>query len=282
MKESIVSIENLAFGYNKKKLLFEDFSLEIPKGNIVGLLGRNGAGKSTLIYLMSGLLRPLKGRVVMDGYDVAQRKLATLSDIFIVPEEFSLPRLTLMQFVRLYSVFYPRFSEQVLESCLKEFGLSKDVQLDKLSMGQKKQVYVCFALATNTSLLLLDEPTNGLDIPSKSQFRKVLASGMTDEKTVVISTHQVKDIDRLLDHVLMIDGANILLDVPVSDITDKLYFGEQAVSVPTEHVLYVQPSAQGNSIIRLNTDAKESQLQLELLFNAVLADKEKIRKVFHP
>ena len=282
MSESIMSIKNLAFGYNKKKLLFEDFSLELPKGNIVGLLGKNGAGKSTLLYLMSGLLRPLKGSVVMNGCEVSQRKLTTLSDMFIVPEEFSLPRLTLMQFVRIYSVFYPRFSEQLLESCLKEFGLSKDVQLDKLSMGQKKQVYVCFALATNTSLLLLDEPTNGLDIPSKSQFRKVLASGMTDEKTVIISTHQVKDIDRLLDHVLMIDGANILLDVPVSDITDKLYFGEQAVSVPTEHVLYVQPSAQGNSIIRLNTDAEESQLQLELLFNAVLADKEKIRKVFHP
>ncbi|MBO8459763.1 MAG: ABC transporter ATP-binding protein [Bacteroidetes bacterium] len=282
MSESIMSIKNLAFGYNKKKLLFEDFSLELPKGNVVGLLGKNGAGKSTLLYLMSGLLRPLKGSVVMNGCEVSQRKLTTLSDMFIVPEEFSLPRLTLMQFVRIYSVFYPRFSEQLLESCLKEFGLSKDVQLDKLSMGQKKQVYVCFALATNTSLLLLDEPTNGLDIPSKSQFRKVLASGMTDEKTVVISTHQVKDVDRLLDHVLMIERADILLDVSVSDITDKLYFGEQAVSVPTEHVLYVQPSAQGNSIIRLNTDAEESQLQLELLFNAVLADKEKIRKVFHP
>lgn len=282
MSESIMSIKNLAFGYNKKKLLFEDFSLELPKGNIVGLLGKNGAGKSTLLYLMSGLLRPLKGSVVMNGCEVSQRKLTTLSDMFIVPEEFSLPRLTLMQFVRIYSVFYPRFSEQLLESCLKEFGLSKDVQLDKLSMGQKKQVYVCFALATNTSLLLLDEPTNGLDIPSKSQFRKVLASGMTDEKTVVISTHQVKDVDRLLDHVLMIERADILLDVSVSDITDKLYFGEQAVSVPTEHVLYVQPSAQGNSIIRLNTDAEESQLQLGLLFNAVLADKEKIRKVFHP
>lgn len=282
MSESIMSIKNLAFGYNKKKLLFEDFSLELPKGNVVGLLGKNGARKSTLLYLMSGLLRPLKGSVVMNGCEVSQRKLTTLSDMFIVPEEFSLPRLTLMQFVRVYSVFYPRFSEQLLESCLKEFGLSKDVQLDKLSMGQKKQVYVCFALATNTSLLLLDEPTNGLDIPSKSQFRKVLASGMTDEKTVVISTHQVKDVDRLLDHVLMIERADILLDVSVSDITDKLYFGEQAVSVPTEHVLYVQPSAQGNSIIRLNTDAEESQLQLELLFNAVLADKEKIRKVFHP
>lgn len=282
MSESIMSIKNLAFGYNKKKLLFEDFSLELPKGNVVGLLGKNGAGKSTLLYLMSGLLRPLKGSVVMNGCEVSQRKLTTLSDMFIVPEGFSLPRLTLMQFVRVYSVFYPRFSEQLLESCLKEFGLSKDVQLDKLSMGQKKQVYVCFALATNTSLLLLDEPTNGLDIPSKSQFRKVLASGMTDEKTVVISTHQVKDVDRLLDHVLMIERADILLDVSVSDITDKLYFGEQAVSVPIEHVLYVQPSAQGNSIIRLNTDAEESQLQLELLFNAVLADKEKIRKVFHP
>lgn len=282
MSESIMSIKNLAFGYNKKKLLFEDFSLELPKGNVVGLLGKNGAGKSTLLYLMSGLLRPLKGSVVMNGCEVSQRKLTTLSDMFIVPEEFSLPRLTLMQFVRIYSVFYPRFSEQLLESCLKEFGFSNDVQLDKLSMGQKKQVYVCFALATNTSLLLLDEPTNGLDIPSKSQFRKVLASGMTDEKTVVISTHQVKDVDRLLDHVLMIERADILLDVSVSDITDKLYFGEQAVSVPTEHVLYVQPSAQGNSIIRLNTDAEESQLQLELLFNAVLADKEKIRKVFHP
>lgn len=140
---------------------------------------------------------------------------------------------------------------------------------------------MCFALATNASLLMMDEPSNGLDIPSKSQFRKVIASGMTDEKTVIISTHQVRDIDSLLDHVLIMNDSKLLLDESVANICDKLYFAEQGMNEPTEDVLYVQPSVQGNSVILPNLHHEDSKLNLEVLFNAMLAEKEKMQSIFN-
>lgn len=133
---------------------------------------------------------------------------------------------------------------------------------------------MCFALAANTSLLLMDEPSNGLDIPSKSQFRKVIASGMTDDKSVIISTHQVRDIDSLLDHVVIIDGTHVLNE-SVKDICAKLYFAEQGMNEPTGDALYVQPSVQGNSVILSNVYNEETKLNLEVLFNAMLAEREK-------
>jgi ABC-2 type transport system ATP-binding protein len=148
-------------------------------------------------------------------------------------------------------------------------------------MGQKKKAFMCFALATNTSLLLMDEPSNGLDIPSKSQFRKVIASGMTDEKSVIISTHQVRDIDSLLDHVLIMDGSRLLLNESVASICDRLHFAEQGMNEPTVDVLYVQPSVQGNSVILPNTYHEDSKLNFEVLFNATLAEREKIQQIFN-
>ena len=144
-------------------------------------------------------------------------------------------------------------------------------------MGQKKKAFMCFALAANTSLLLMDEPSNGLDIPSKSQFRKVIASGMTDDKSVIISTHQVRDIDSLLDHVVIIDGTHVLLNESVKDICAKLYFAEQGMNEPTGDALYVQPSVQGNSVILSNVYNEETKLNLEVLFNAMLAEREKMQ-----
>ena len=93
--------------------------------------------------------------------------------------------------------------------------MSKDINLGALSMGQKKKVYMCLALATNTDYLLMDEPTNGLDILSKSQFRKVVIEGLSEEKTVIISTHQVHDVERMLDHVCIIEPNKVLLDAPL-------------------------------------------------------------------
>ena len=140
---------------------------------------------------------------------------------------------------------------------------------------------MCFALAANTSLLLMDEPSNGLDIPSKSQFRKVIASGMTDDKSVIISTHQVRDIDSLLDHVVIIDGTHVLLNESVKDICAKLYFAEQGMNEPTGDALYVQPSVQGNSVILSNVYNEETKLNLEVLFNAMLAEIEKMQSIFN-
>lgn len=278
----MIEVNDLTFSYGRKKQkVLNGFSLQLEKGSVFGLLGKNGTGKSTLLYLMSGLLRPQSGKVYYKGVDVSLRSTLTLQDMFLVPEEFMLPHVSLKQYVKLNAPFYPHFSNELLNACLRDFDMNEDIHLGELSMGQKKKAFMCFALATNTSLLMMDEPSNGLDIPSKSQFRKVIASGMTENKSVIISTHQVRDIDSLLDHVIIIDGSKVLLDESVATICEKLYFAEQGMNEPTDDVLYTQPSIQGNSVILPNLYGEESKMNLEVLFNAMLAERERMQAVFN-
>ena len=278
----MIDVNNVSFSYGRKKSrVLDGFSMQLEKGAVYGLLGKNGTGKSTLLYLMAGLLRPQTGKVYYKGVDVTLRKPTTLQDMFLVPEEFALPNVSMKQYVKLNAPFYPHFSDELLKACLRDFDMNEDIHLGELSMGQKKKAFMCFALATNTSLLMMDEPSNGLDIPSKSQFRKVIASGMTDDKAVIISTHQVRDIDSLLDHVLIMDGSELLLNESVATICEKLYFAEQGMSEPTDGALYVQPSVQGNSVILPNESYEESKMNLEVLFNAMLAERVKMQSMFN-
>ena len=281
MSTKMIKVEDLSFSYGRRKTkVLDGFSMSLNKGSVYGLLGKNGTGKSTLLYLMAGLLRPQTGKVYYKGVDVTLRKPTTLQDMFLVPEEFALPNVSMKQYVKLNAPFYPHFSDELLKACLRDFDMNVDIHLGELSMGQKKKAFMCFALATNTSLLMMDEPSNGLDIPSKSQFRKVIASGMTDDKAVIISTHQVRDIDSLLDHVLIMDGSELLLNESVATICEKLYFAEQGMNEPTDGALYVQPSVQGNSVILPNESYEESKMNLEVLFNAMLAERVKMQNVF--
>lgn len=278
MNTLMIEVENLSFSYGRRKSkVLEDFSMKLDKGSVYGLLGKNGTGKSTLLYLMAGLLRPQAGKVLYKGVDVKKRYPEILQDMFLVPEEFALPNVSLKQYVKLNAPFYPHFCDELLKACLHDFDMDEDIHLGELSMGQKKKAFMCFALATNTSLLIMDEPTNGLDIPSKSQFRKVIASGMSDDKAVIISTHQVRDIDSLLDHVLIMDGSKLLLNESVATICEKLYFIEQGMNEPTDGALYVQPSVQGNSVILPNEYGEDSKMNLEVLFNAMLAERERMQ-----
>ena len=278
----MIDVNQVSFSYGRKNSkVLDGFSMQLEKGAVYGLLGKNGTGKSTLLYLMAGLLRPQTGKVCYQGVDVTLRRPSTLQDMFLVSEEFALPSVSLKQYVKLNAPFYPNFSDELLRSCLRDFDMNEDIHLGELSMGQKKKAFMCFALATNTSLLMMDEPSNGLDIPSKSQFRRVIASGMTDEKAVIISTHQVRDIDSLLDHVLIMDSSELLLNESVSNICEKLYFAEQSMNEPTDNALYVQPSVQGNSVILPNTSSEESKMNLEVLFNAMLAERVKMQAMFN-
>ena len=282
MSTKMIKVEDLSFSYGRRKTkVLDGFSMSLNKGSVYGLLGKNGTGKSTLLYLMAGLLRPQTGKVYYKGVDVTLRKPTTLQDMFLVPEEFALPNVSMKQYVKLNAPFYPHFSDELLKACLHDFDMNEDIHLGELSMGQKKKAFMCFALATNTSLLMMDEPSNGLDIPSKSQFRKVIASGMTDDKAVIISTHQVRDIDSLLDHVLIMDGSELLLNESVATICEKLYFAEQGMNEPTDGALYVQPSVQGNSVILPNELYEESKMNLEVLFNAMLAERVKMQSMFN-
>ena len=213
----MIDISNVTFEYRKGKPVLKDFSLSFPQGGVYGLLGKNGTGKSTLLYLISGLLRPRHGEVRVDGMLSANRQPQMLREIFLVPEEYDLPSVSLKSYTRALKSFYPRFSDELLRKCIEVFDLEMDMQLGTLSMGQKKKVYMCVALATGTRVLLMDEPTNGLDILSKSQFRKVVVQGMDEDKTVLVSTHQVHDVERLLDHVTIINGNQVLLHGPLNE-----------------------------------------------------------------
>ncbi len=210
----MISINNIKFAYSREVVL-DDFSLQFDKGGIYGLLGKNGTGKSTLLYLMMGLLRPQKGEVTIDGINATLRRPEVLSEMFLVPEEYDLPVISLSTYVKAIKPFYPRFSEDLLKQCLANFEMGTDLDLGSLSMGQKKKVYMSIALAANTRYLLMDEPTNGLDILSKSQFRKAVIEGMSEDKTIIISTHQVHDVELLLDHVCIIERNKVLLNEPL-------------------------------------------------------------------
>ena len=278
----MITVENLSLLYRKsKRAVLHDFSLSLEKGRVYGLLGKNGAGKSTLLYLMSGLLTPKSGKVVYHDVDVRRRLPITLQDMFLVPEEFDLPPVSLISYIELNSPFYPRFSKEDMVKYLHYFEMDINIDLGALSMGQKKKVFMSFALATNTSLLLMDEPTNGLDIPGKSQFRKFIASGMTDDKTILISTHQVRDIDKVLDHVLIMDNSRVLLNESTMSICDKLFFTESENRELLQSSLFSTPSIQGNFLLLPNESGEDSEINLELLFNATLAVPERISALFH-
>ena len=266
----MIEIKNMSFRYaGQRSLVFDHFNLRIEENKIYGLLGKNGTGKSTLLYLVAGLLRPTSGSVCCNSVAPSERRAETLREMFLVPEEFELPAMTLQRYVELNAPFYPRFSQERLETCLRDFELDTDLQLQSLSMGQKKKVFMSFALATNTKLLLMDEPTNGLDIPSKSQFRKTVAQNMSDDQTVIISTHQVHDVEALLDHILMMSQRELLLNASVQEIMDKYVFEYRPVD-DGRAVVYAEPTLQGNAVMALRQEGQaETQVNLELLFNAV-------------
>lgn len=279
----MIEVNNLTFGYSRKKSpVLNDFSIDIECGKVSGLLGRNGAGKSTLLYLIAGLLTPRNGEVLFNGENTRLRLPETLQEIFIVPEEFDLPSITLMEYVETNAPLYPRFSIDDLTRYLKMFDMDTDLNLGALSMGQKKKAYMAFALATNTSLLLMDEPTNGLDIPGKSQFRKFIAAGMNDDRNIIISTHQVRDIDQLLDHIIVINDNEVLLNHSTNEITAKLRFVNTDDPAVAANALHAQFSMYGNSVVLPNDDNSDSELNLESLFNLAIEKPHIIKQIFNP
>ena len=267
----MIEVNNISFRYpGSKHKVFNDFSLKLDSNNIYGLLGKNGTGKSTLLYLISGLLRPSKGEVIVDGSPSMHRRPEMLQDLFIVPEEFDLPAVTLDNYVKMNEPFYPKFNREVMESCLKDFEMPLFHKLNELSMGQKKKVFMSFALAAGTRYLFMDEPTNGLDIPSKTQFRRAVANNMTDDRTLIISTHQVHDVETLLDHILILSESRMLLNASIGEICEKYSFEFRQPQEMDDTVVYAEPTLQGNAVIVKRTaNSSETQVNLELLFNYI-------------
>lgn len=273
----MIRINDLGFSYKGKRNVFTSLDLQLDAGHVYGLLGKNGAGKSTLLKLLSGLVFPRKGKIEVMGQEPRLRRPSFLSDIFLIPEEVFLPGIKMKEYVRGMSPFYPRFDEDQLKSYMKEFNVSEEEKLDTMSHGQKKKALISFALACNTRLLLMDEPTNGLDIPSKGEFRRVIASEINEERCIVISTHQVRDLENLIDAMVILEDSNILLNATTEQVTEKLVF---KVLEADEPALFDEVSLKGRWGIVENTTGQESKIDMELFFNAVLHNPAKIRQLF--
>ncbi|MCR8556270.1 ABC transporter ATP-binding protein [Mucilaginibacter sp. BJC16-A38] len=276
----MIEIKGLCFGYRRKPLLFKDLDLNLSEGHIYGLLGKNGAGKSTLLKNMIGLAYPEKGKVLFNGSNVAGRPVSVLEDVYFLAEELFVPSLTPGQFVTNTGVFYPKFSIADFYQYLKVLDIDPDSVMDKQSFGQQKKTMIAFGLATNTSLLIMDEPTNGLDIPSKVQFRKLIASVLTEDRCIVISTHQVRDLDSLIDTLLILHDREIVVNSTVEEITERITFG---VFDNTKNldVLYEEDGMRGKNAIIKNTNGKFSKIDLELFFNAVTQGNNSLIKILN-
>ena len=262
----MLTIENLTFNYRGQSNLFAGLSLEETDGQIIGLLGKNGAGKTTLLQLITGLLTPKSGSVEVDGYVPVQRDPDFLQQVYYVPEEFYLPLLSMKDYIRAMAPNYPSFDKQKMAGLLDKFELHDGMVLNKISLGQKKKFRIAFALATGCRLIVLDEPTNGLDIPSKAIFRQVVAGSITEGQLVIISTHQVKDVEALLDKIMMVDHGRVVFTDKTLDITDKYAF--RLVPTLTGEVVYSEPSPSGFKAI-LPANGVATEVDIELLFNAV-------------
>ena len=272
----MLNISNLRFSYSKRRQpLFDNLDCELQAGSIVGLLGKNGAGKTTLLKLMTGLLRPTEGEVSIMGYQPSDRLAPMLQDIYFLPEEFYHPGVTISKYVKANSGFYPRFDEALLNRLIKDFELPQGKKLHQLSYGQKKKFLISFALSTKCRLLVLDEPTNGLDIPSKAIFRKVMAGSLDDDQLVIISTHQVRDVENLIERVLMLENGKFIMQKSIYDISSTLHFSTTS-SADGDNVLYREIVPGGYKVITPQTGG-QSSVDIELLFNAISNGAEKMK-----
>jgi ABC-2 type transport system ATP-binding protein len=277
----MIQIENISFNYDQKKQLFGQLNLTLPPGNIYGLLGKNGAGKSTLLKIIAGLLFPEQGNVNVIGFRPKDRHPQFLSEIYLITEEFHLPSLTIKQYLNLYSPFYPRFNHILFEEYLGEFKLLMGQKLSALSYGQKKNFLLSFGLATDCKLLILDEPTNGLDIPSKSLFRKIVANAIHEDRSFIISTHQVRDMENLIDPIIILDEGKIIFYNDYEHISKKLAFTRETEIPDSKSVVYSESYLGAYTVVRENTEMEETRMNLELLFNAVTANQGMIHKIFN-
>lgn len=271
----MIEIANLTFGYGKDRLLFKNLNLRLSEGHIYGLLGKNGAGKSTLLRNIAGLLLPKEGFCAVDGRKSAERSPAFLEELFFIPEELYVPDVSISQFVKSTAHFYPKFDEAAFYKLLSDFDVPEFSRLKHLSYGQQKKVIIAFGLSVNTSLLVLDEPTNGLDIPSKVQFRKAIASVLSEPRCIIISTHQVRDLDNLIDTLLVLDRQKLVLNKGVDEILDKVRFTSGS-QVEEEDVLYKEQQAMGINTISINRAEGQGKIDLELLFNAIISDNNSL------
>ena len=273
----MIRIKDLGFAYSGNPIL-KGISMDLKEGCIYGLLGENGVGKTTLLTLLCGLKKAQKGTIDIDGYNPYDRQPSFLSEQYYLSDEVAAMNMTAAGYAVTYGKFWVNFDMNKFIEIMEIFGNDPHQMMDKISFGQLKKTYIAFALACNTKYLFMDEPTNGLDIPSKSQFRKAMTRYTREDAVIVISTHQVRDLENLIDPIIILERRNVLLNASIAEISDKLYFDYGSEKHPD--ALYSEMIPGSNIQVLLNQSGEESKVNIEALFNTVHQNRELIRSLF--
>ena len=272
----MININNLAFSYGSVPVL-KNITMKLEEGKIYGLLGENGVGKTTLLTLLCGLKKPNSGSIDFDGTDPFKRDPELYSKLYYVPDEVSPLHQTARLFAKNTGVFWPDFSMDLFEKIMKEMEVELDQKMDAMSAGQLKKTYLSFALASKARYIFMDEPTNGLDIPSKAQFRSAISKYTAEDSTIVISTHQVRDLENIIDPIIILDKQDVLVNASLEKIASKLTFDYGTTLHPES--LYSEQLPGGFIQVLLNEDGQETKVNIEALFNAVHKHKDLIKNL---
>ena len=274
----MIQIQNLQFSYGRNTVL-KNISMKLENGHIYGLLGENGVGKTTLLTLLAGLKKPEQGSISVDGERPSDRHPACLESQYFLPDEVQPLNMSAKYFATAAGKFWPNFSMETFMAVMQELETDPAMKMNSMSAGQLKKSYVSFALATGARNLYMDEPTNGLDIPSKAQFRKAVTRYTREDSVIVISTHQVRDLENLIDPIIILDRKEVLLNASLERISEKLYFDYSTTLNPES--LYTEQLPGGFIQVYPNTTGEETKVNIEALFNAVRSHKETIKQLYH-
>ncbi len=274
----MITIKKLGFSYGDNVVL-KDISMNLEEGRIYGLLGENGVGKTTLLTLLAGLKDVREGSIEVDGPKPFDRTPSFLSNIYYLPDEVPAPRRKAIDYASDHGQYWSKFSIDKFSEIMKVFDTDENQRMDHMSYGQLKKAFISFALACNTKYLFMDEPTNGLDIPSKGQFRKAVSKYTSDESTLLISTHQARDLEAIIDPIIILDRRDVLLNASLDEIARKLYFDYTSEADPS--ALYSEMIPGGSIQVLVNKEGVESKVNIEALFNAVLLHKGMIKEMFN-
>lgn len=273
----MIEIKDLAFSYGKTTIL-KSITTTLEEGRIYGLLGENGVGKTTLLTLLCGLKKVCSGSITTDGENPFDRTPTLLQNQFYLPDEVLPVAMKAECFAKERGAFWPDYDHSKFLEIMKEFENDPAKKMNQMSAGQLKKTYISLALACGCKYIFMDEPTNGLDIPSKTQFRSAIMKYTSDDSTIVISTHQVRDLENIIDPIIILDRQDVLLNATVEEITSKLYFDYGTQLHPES--LYSEQLPGGFIQVYPNSTGEDSKINVEALFNAVHKNKELIKGMF--
>lgn len=273
----MIRIEKLGFSYGQVPVL-KNITMNLEPGKIYGLLGENGVGKTTLLTLLAGLKKPLQGSIDIDGSAPYSRIPQVLENQFYLADEMLPVPMKAAEYARITGEFWPNYKQDTFEEIMELFENTSDKKMNEMSTGQLKKTYISLALALGCKYLFLDEPTNGLDIPSKAQFRSALMKYTCEDSTIVISTHQVRDLENIIDPIIILDRQDVLLNASLEEISRKLYFDYGTQLHPES--LYSEQLPGGFIQVYPNAEDADSKVNIEALFNAVHHNKEFIKGLF--